>query len=316
MAIPKKPMKKAPAAAAKKKQEVLSSADFKKLVSGKKKVWDRAKKKDAPVGYVKDEEVIKMFGLRPGSGITLKVRLVSATLVMVNDTPIAKFKFIVQEGEHQGTPLQGSDIWLNLDDDEKLEDGLTTITFMLQKLGYETEELSLENLADVLAELTSEKPYCIIYLNCYVVKSGKNKGQKKYGVRVNSAYNESESDESDDSEDEDDEEDEEEDSEDSSEDDDEEEDSEEADDDADGDDEPEYENDEEAESEEEDSEEEDGPDEDDPATWVGYGVIATINKKKTTITVTKYDKKKKLLIGTDKAKKSHSFSPEAVVDWA
>jgi hypothetical protein len=314
MAIPKKPLKKS-AVPAKKKQEVLSSADFKKLVSGKKKVWDRSKKKDAPVGYVKDEEVIKMFGLRPGSGITVKARLVSASVVMVSGTrgevPVAKFKFIVQEGEHQGTPLQGSDIWLPLDDDDELEKAFDTITFLLQKLGYETEDMTLDNLAEILAELTSEKPYCILYLNCYVGKSGKNKGVKKYGVRVNSAYTPDD----DNAEDEGDEEDEEEDTEDDSEDDGEEEDSEESDEDSDGDDEPEYENDEEDDSEEEDSEEE-GPDEDDPATWVGYGVIVPINKKKTTITVTKYDKKKKLLTGTDKAKKEHSFSPETVVDWA
>ena len=319
MPVPKKKNAKKPAA--KSTQKDLSGADFKKMLKSKAKIFERSKKKEAPSGYVKDEEVIKAFGLRVGKGITCKARLSSAKLVEVNNSPVVKFRFVVTSGKNKGMPLQGADIWLNLDDDEKLEKAFDSIVFILQKLGYETDELDMENIADLLEELTKAKPYCILYMNCYKVKAGKSKGQVKYGVRVNATYepDEDDEDDEDENEDEDDEssdDDSEEDEEDS---DGEDEEGEDSDDDGDseeseGDDDEDSDSDSDEEAEEEDEEEQ--PDEDDPSTWVGYGVKVKVSGKTIKATVTAYNKKTKKITVEDSKGNKTDVPHTAVSDWA
>ncbi len=325
MAVPKK----APAKGGAKKEQVqVSKSDLIKKFSKHKKLVARTGKEVAPAGYVKDEEVAKILGIKPGVGTTAKARLTSVKLVEQEEQVIFKARFVIQEGEGQGTPV-GSDIWLDPNDEEGLEKALKSIVFLLQKLGYETtEDLDFGMIADLAEELTEEKPYCVIYVSCWKAKSGKSKGQIKVGVRVNSPYTPSkDSDEDDDSEDADDED----------------EDSEEEEDDEEEEEvapksktskkasstkassktskkkeEPEEEEDEEDDSDddEESDDEEDGFDEEDPATWVGYECKAKpkTTKKEATYLVEKWDAKKKLLT-IKKGTQTFQISAEEVIDW-
>jgi hypothetical protein len=206
MAVPKKaPAKKT--APAKGKQVEVSKSDMVKKYAKFNKTIKRTGKETAPAGFVKDEEVIKLLGLKPGSGQTAKARLTSVKFVKVNDSEVLKFRFVIQSGKGKGTPV-GTDIWFDADDEERTEKSLKEVIFMLQKLGYDTsEELDMSKLCDLADDLSEEKPYCVIYVNCYKGKSGKSKGVVKYGVRVNSSYD-PESDEEVDSDEEDEEEDE------------------------------------------------------------------------------------------------------------
>jgi hypothetical protein len=296
MALKKKP-------AAKSSQAEVSKSDFIKKLSKSKTVLKEARSKTAPSGYTTDEDVIKGFELRPGSGKTARCRLTSAKVVDVNDSPVVKFKFVVQDGPNKGMVLQ-NDVWMS-GTDEQMERSFESIVFLLQKLGYATDDIEIGDLYDLLSELTEEKPFCIVYLNCYKVQNGKNKGKLKYGLRVNSAYEPSEE-----SEDEDDDEDEEPSEEDDEEDSEDEDDGPGEDEESDGDD------------EEEDDEEGDDdsgePDEDDPSTWVDFAVKCKPPKAKKAFvaTVTKYTKKGNKLTVSTKDGTEYVISPDDVEDWA
>lgn len=297
-------------------QTNLSAAEIAEKLKGKKKVFDRSKKKDAPQGYVEDAEVVKMFSLKAGQGITQKAQLRSVSVVEINDALVFKMKFTVYSGEHKGTPLQ-EDIWLNLDDDEKLEKAMDSIVFMLQKLGYDTDELELDQVGQVAEDLTEEKPYCVIYISAYKRTGGKNKGKMSYGVRINSAFEPEQSEESEDedveSEVEDDDEDDEESEYESEE--------ENLDEEEDGDDEEEYDEEDDDEKLEEDDEElsDEGEfDEEDPSTWEGYICKAKPKRAKKVgkYEITSYNKKtKKLSVENVATGTKATISPDQVIDW-
>lgn len=167
-------------------QEVFDSKKFINKLKGKSTIFDRTKKKSAPSGFVEDAEIIKRFGLKPGKGATAKVRLTSCSIVEVNENPVFKFRFSVVEGENQGTPLS-SDVWLDLNDDERFQNALEELIFSFQKMGYETEGMDVSDLYDMALKLSEDKPYLMVYLSCWKRKSGKRKGELAYGIRINSA---------------------------------------------------------------------------------------------------------------------------------
>ena len=263
----------------------MSASDFLKSVKNKKTIFNRSKKKEASQGYVEDSDIIEMFDLKPNKGVTAKARLRSCKIVNVNGTPILKTNFLVTEGPNKGTPLS-NDVWINLDDDERLEQALDTINFMFQSLGYTTSDLSMEDIPKIVEELTANQPYCVVYLNCYKLRSGKNKGQLRYGLRVNGVYEPDLSsvgksngssaalkvhkEEP-------------------------EEDTEEA-----------Y----------EEAEAEDDLDEDDPNTWIDYSAKVMIDGETITVTITSYDSETDTLEVVDSDDEKHQISPDAVVDWA
>ena len=262
MAVPKRPAKPTPTGKSvpKKDSNTLSSEDLVKRFKSKNNIIKRSGKKEAPSGFSTPEEIIKKFDLKVGKGVTVKARLNNVKMKLVNDSVVMSFNFSVIEGANKGTPLQ-NDIWIDETDDESFEKSMDSIIFLLQKLGYETEELDISLLAQLAEELTQVKPCCIVYLNCFKHKSGKNKGKLNYGLRVNSPYDpESEDDGATD------EEDAEEDSEDEEGDDPEDGDSSEdqGEEDSTDDDESDSEDDSEEESEEGEF------DADDPSTWIGY----------------------------------------------
>lgn len=226
MAVSKKaPAKKKPAA--KGQQPEVSKSDLVKKYKKFNKTIARTGKETAPTGYVEDAVIIKALGLKPGKGVTVKARLTSAKFVSVNDSDVLKLRFVIQEGDAKGTPVS-QDYWFNPDDDEQTTSNIKELVFLLQKLGYETDkDLDIESLVDLAEDLSEEKPYCIIYVNCYKGKSGKNKGKEKIGLRVNSSYDPEASEEDDDEDDEEDEDDEVEDDDDEEEEEDSEEDNEE-----------------------------------------------------------------------------------------
>ena len=290
-----------------------ASAPSKSLMAklkAKQKVLTRVRNEKAPSGYMKDEELIELFGLSVGKGQTVKVRLNKAELKEVDDKLVFELRFTVAEGKKQGTPISQA-FWLNLDDDEQLAKDFKSICFALQKMGYETEELKTEDLEELAEELTEEKPYLILYISCYKGKTGKSKGKIKFSVRINGPYDPEASDEEDDEEEDDDSEEDEDESDDEDEDSDEEdEDDSEGEDDEDDEDEEEEDEEEEEEKkpsrgkktttkasaksgksstktsskstkkvedeeeyedvEDDEEEDEDSFDEDDPTTWVGF----------------------------------------------
>jgi hypothetical protein len=330
------------------KAKASASAPSKSLMAklkAKQKVLSRVRTDKAPSGFMKDEELIELFGLTVGKGQTVKVRLNKADLKEVDDQLIFELRFTVTEGKKQGTPISQA-FWLNLDDDEQLEKDFKNICFALQKMGYDTDALTTEDLSGLAAELTEEKPYLILYISCYKGKTGKSKGKIKFSVRINGPYDpEASSDDDEEDEDSEEEDDEEEDSDESDEDEDE--------DDSEGEDEEDEEEEEEEppkkttkksattaskkaatktvkspskkkdeeeeeyEDVEDEEEDEDSFDEDDPTTWVGFEAKIKPEgaKKIFKATCTKYDKKKKKLTFEDSNGDDHVITADEIKDW-
>lgn len=280
------------------------------------KTLSKVRKNKAPAGFMKDEELIKIFDLKAGKGTTTKCQLRSAAMKEHDGQLIVEIRYIVVEGPAKSTPLSEA-FWFNFDDEDSLAKSFEQLCFTLQKMGFETDELTTEDIPALVEELTSDKPFLILYVSCYKAKAGKKKGQLCVGVRVNGTYDPDDDGESDDEDDpeESTEDDEEEDSEDSEEEDDEdaESDSDDAEDEDEGDDD-ESESDDEPEEEEED---EDGFDEDDPGTWVGYEAFVKPPKAKAKFKaeIISYSKRtKKLKVKSDKGA-SYDILAEHVIDW-
>jgi hypothetical protein len=277
-------------------------------IKKEKKVFDRAKKEKAPSGYVTDEEILEIFDLKVGKSVQVKAQLRKVEEGEVNDQDILRFRFTVMDGAGKGTPLDHT-IWVN---DEDIEETFKEFVFILQKLGFDTDELTVSDLEDLVNELNEDKPLCRLSINAYKVKNGKNKGKIRTGLRVVSALSDSEEEVEDDEGESDDVPEYDEEGEDIDEEDSEEEDSE---------------SDEEDESDEDDSDDEEGEegdaeedeiDEDDPTTWIGYDVIAKPPraKAKATYQVTKYVKRGNKLICTNSRGAEITMTPEDVIDWA
>lgn len=317
----------------------------------KTKVISRVRKEKAPAGYMKDEELLELFALKPGKGVTVKTRLVKAEVKEINDQIVFELKFTVVEGPKAGTPIQ-KPFWLDPEaEDEDFEKAFKDVCFALQKMGYDTDNLEPSDLEQIAEELTEEKPHCVLYVSCYKVKTGKNKGQERFSVRINSSYDPEDSDSEEEDEDDEEEDDSSEDDEDSDDEDTEDEDDsegEDQEDDSEEDDEQEeevkpsrgkktstktstksgsqsktsaskkVEEPEEDEDENDESEDdEDNFDENDPTTWVGYSAkIKPAGIKKPVIAeITKYNTKTKKLTAKDKDGGLHTLVAEEVVDW-
>ena len=271
-----------------------SSGGLKAKLQAKQGVLNKVRKEKAGDGYTEDADLLNALGItKEKSGKTAKVQLRRAELKEVNDSLIFQINFAIKEGPAKGLMAQMS-IWIDLDDDEQLEKDFKSICFALQKMGYETEELSTGDLEQIAEELTEEKPHLVIYVSAYKYKNGKKRGQLGVNIRVNGSYNPEESEEEDEEE------------EVSEEEDLEEEDSEE---------DTEEDTEEEEEEDEEEEEEEEELDPEAPETWVG--VVAKVKppkaKRAFKATIEKYVKRgNKLTVSATTSGKEYVITPDDV----
>ena len=271
--------------------EEISKLDFQKQIKQKAKLFNAAKKKKAPVGYLEDDDIIKQLDLKEKSSKTVNGRLTGSKILQHNESLIIKINFVVTAGVLKGNAIN-QDIWIDMDDDERTAEGFDSLCYVLQRLGFSTSELEFKDVYDIIEDLSSQTLVAKLRVNCYKRKSGKNAGKLAVGISVTSLV---ESDEK-----------VEEEAKDETEELEEEEDSEEV---------EEESEDEESEEESEEEPEQLEEDENDPSTWVGSKLFAEINGEDKEMLVVKYDEKTEKLHLKASARSKQVFKVDPSDVW-
>lgn len=297
---------------------------FLEAVKTKNAGLKKAGKEKAPSGYASNADLIQAFNLKAGSSASCKAKLVSINYGLTDPKPkpgqkgkgIGKkarepyiaFNFALL-GSQKGMMVS---IFINLvASGNRTEEMINkSLCFTLQRLGFETDDISFDALVKIADEYTEtdEKVICQLSIRCT-----KSDDKNNPFVNINVQRKIEEDDEEEEEDDEDDSSDDEED-EDEEEDDDEDEDDEESEDeDEDEDDEEDEDEDSDEDEDEDDEDEEDDEDDfdaDDPATWVGHTCKAKPagTSKKATYEITKYIAKGKKLKIKNKAGKEFTVS--------
>ncbi len=256
-----------------------TSADFFKAIKSKGAILKKVGKEDAPQGYTTPVEIIEAFGLKIEGKVTTTARCTAARSgIDKNNNPYVSFNFLCTGSTGKGqTPSK----YISLVEQGKRteEQAYKDLSFTLQNIGFDTDDLSPDALKEMFESIKTDKPLVSITITRYA-KEG-------IDVRVNRPLEEDESEDEEESEDE-------------SEDEDSEEES----------------DDDEDESEDEESEEEDEDEVDDsmeePDQWVGHKATVKTSKmpKPAKVTLLSYDDKKKLF----KAKTSKGESVNVKLD--
>jgi hypothetical protein len=223
-----------------------TSKEFFSKMKAKGSILKKAGNEKAPEGgtYTTTEDIIKVFKLKVGGKVSTTAKGTKARMgVDKNGNAYVSFNFVCTGSVGKGqTPSKY--INLPMDDDVNLEKSMKTLSATLQRLGYDTKNLTDAKLKELIDAFNEDRPEVSITIERW--------GDSGINVYVNRVLEEGDAMDDD----------EEEDVEESEDDDDEssEEDEEEGDD-------EESESEDDEESEEEDDE--DAFDPDDPTTWVG-----------------------------------------------
>lgn len=244
-----------------------TSLDFFKAMKTKGSILKKAGKEEAPKGYTTPEEIISAFKLRIEGKVTTTARCTAARCgVDKNKKPYVSFNFVCTGSQGKGqTPSK----YIGLVEQGKRteEQAYKDLSFTLQNLGFETDDLSPEALKEMFETIKTDKPLVSITITRY--------SETGLDVRVNRPLDEEDADDQDEDQDEDEEEESDEESEEDSDEDSEESEDEDSDD-------------------EEESEDEEELEE--PSEWVGQK--ATVKTAKMTkpgkVTLLSYDDKKKV----------------------
>lgn len=241
-----------------------TDAFFKKL-KAKGSMLKKAGTEKAPAGYTTTGEIIEAFKLKIGGKTTTSAKCTGARCgVDKNENLYVSFNFVCT-GETGKGQTPGKYISLVAQGDRTEEQAYKDLAFTLQRMGYDTSDLSIDTLKSILDQVKQDRPSVSITINRY--------GESGISVQVNRPIDDEESDDSDDDTSDEDEEDDS-DEEDTETDDDSEEDSDE-------------------EGSDDDSEEDDL---EDPPSWVGQK--ATVKTAKMTkagkVTLLSYNEKTKV----------------------
>ena len=172
---------------AKKAAPKMNGPTFASAIVKTKTAWSKARKaKDTGGGFPNAEEIIEQLELGDGDGYTFEARLSSAQgKIDKNRNPLVSFNFVGIEGLADGLKLSRAHFLSektiktgpNKGNVITVADVMSQLAVDLQRLGYETEELDPEDLEEILAELSKEKPgvqlYCKRsgqYVNVYINK--------------------------------------------------------------------------------------------------------------------------------------------------
>lgn len=261
-----------------------TSADFFKALKSKGSILKKTGGEKAPTGYTTTEDIIEAFKLKIGGKVTTTAKCTAARCGLdKNKVPYVSFNFVCTGNVGAGqTP--GKYIMLAERGNRTEEQAYKDLAFTLQRMGYETDDLSPEALKSIFEAIKAERPSVSITITRY--------GESGIDTQVNRAIEDEDAEDSDDEEESEDEEEEEsEDSDDSSDD------EEESDDDSDD-------------SDEEEEEEDDNLE--DPSEWVGQKAKVKTAKmpKPSTVTLLSYDAKKQVF----KAKNAKGESLTVKVD--
>lgn len=245
-----------------------TSSDFFKAIKTKGSILKKAGKEEAPKGYTTPEEIIAAFKLKIEGKVTTTARCTAARCgVDKNKKPYVSFNFVCTGNTGKGqTPSK----YIGLVEQGKRteEQAYKDLSFTLQNLGFETDDLSPDALKEMFETIKADKPLVSITISRY--------SETGLDVRVNRPLDDEDADDQDEEDQDEDEEESDDDSEDDSDED--SDDSEEnSDDDSD-----------------DDSDEEDNLEE--PSEWVGQKATVKTAKmpKAGKVTLLSYDEKKKV----------------------
>jgi len=262
-----------------------TSADFFKALKSKGSILKKTGSEKAPTGYTTTEDIIEAFKLKIGGKVTTTAKCTAARCGLdKNKVPYVSFNFVCTGNVGAGqTP--GKYIMLAERGNRTEEQAYKDLAFTLQRMGYETDDLSPEALKAIFEAIKADRPSVSITISRY--------GESGIDTQVNRAIEDEEADDSD----------EEEESEDEEEDDDTE---------ADEDSDDEEGSDDSEEESDDDEEEEESDELEDPSEWVG--LIAKVKTAKmpkaARVTLLSYDAKKQVF----KAKNAKGESLTVKVD--
>lgn len=241
-----------------------TSDAFFKALKAKGSILKKAGSEKAPNAYTTSEDIIEAFKLKIGGKATTSAKCTGARCgVDKNKNLYVSFNFVCTGSVGAGqTP--GKYISLVARGERTEEQAYKDLAFTLQRMGYETDDLSPNALKAIFEEIKKDRPSVSITISRY--------GESGIDTQVNRAIEDQDSDEEDDS-------------------DEDEEDSDEEDTETDDDSDEEESDD----SEDEESDDEEESDElEDPSEWVGNKAKVKTAKmtKATTVTLLSFDAKK------------------------
>lgn len=260
-----------------------TSADFFKTLKSKGSILKKAGSEKAPTGYTTTEDIIEAFKLKIGGKVTTTAKCTAARCGLdKNKVPYVSFNFVCTGNVGAGqTP--GKYIMLAERGNRTEEQAYKDLAFTLQRMGYETDDLSPESLKSIFEAIKADRPSVSITISRY--------GESGIDTQVNRAIEDEESDDSDDDSDSDEEEDT------------------EVDDDS-SDDEDDSDSDDDSDDSDDDSDDDDNLE--DPSEWVGNKAKVKTAKmtKPASVTLVSYDAKKQVF----KAKNAKGESLTVKVD--
>lgn len=260
-----------------------TSADFFKALKSKGSILKKAGNEKAPTGYTTTEDIIEAFKLKIGGKVTTTAKCTAARCgVDKNKVMFVSFNFVCTGSVGAGqTP--GKYISLAARGNRTEEQAYKDLAFTLQRMGYETDDLSPETLKPILEAIKADRPSVSITISRY--------GESGIDTQVNRAIEDEEADDSDDDSDSDEEEDT------------------EVDDDS-SDDEDDSDSDDDSDDSDDDSDDDDNLE--DPSEWVGNKAKVKTAKmtKPASVTLVSYDAKKQVF----KAKNAKGESLTVKVD--
>lgn len=141
------------------------------------KTWSKARKVEGG-----------SFGVPEIEDGTYQGRLTSAKLGVTkakkgqDPQPWVNMSFVVLQGDYAGTRVRRSDFLTN-EDEERQERNMENFFKTIQSLGFETAELKMEDLPDLIRDLNKDKPYVEIAISNWT--SDKDNNKKGLNVYVN-----------------------------------------------------------------------------------------------------------------------------------
>ena len=178
-------------------------SDFLSAMSGYKKAYDEAKTATAD-DFPDASTIASALGISAGEKIRVVARTKEVRLgVDSKKNPYVVFVFTVDRGKGKGTNL---DIFFSIKEkkDASVADAIAYVCKAFQRLGYETEDTTMEDIVGMAKDATESHPLVQLsvkydgeYLNAFVVKLLEDEDDDQSGGKEEETTEEEETEEGD-----------------------------------------------------------------------------------------------------------------------
>jgi len=154
----------------------MASTEFSKAAKARlQKSWKKSRTKTDPYGTFSG----------PDGTYTVKLSNVNVGVVQKDGkykgAPFISFNYIVTAGEFKGQTPGDYRMLVDFSENYTIDDVMDSLTYTLQKLGVDTEAVEIEDLEDIAAQLSADKPTCKIKVS---TSKNKSNGQEYQNVNL------------------------------------------------------------------------------------------------------------------------------------